>query len=857
MGDMMALFDELSEEIWGDEKFLKEFARLERANIALEFSAPSVDSVSMPEITRLLQCAFIFAGSTDGEHQDAAQRISTAAMRILGENDSVKEVFSLIQGRLKNFPSLMLAVGNNQAPVHAPMSLKYEFIKTRLQQTVIVSDGVEKVFTPFQLDSWRALEAGGSAAITGPTSAGKSYVLLAYIVEYFRKAASCSVVYVVPTRALINQVSDDVARELTSHGLAGVTVTAVPVDFGSSEGRKILYVLTQERFESLLNSNPSLQVDLVVVDEAQMIADDTRGVLLEAVIDRVVGTPKKGRFIFSGPMIENPAYFGSIFGLEKFQHSETARSPVTQNVVFLNYSAAPKSEISISSLQSPTVEAVKLPVPIRLLTDVDKVSYIGAMLGRNGSSIVYAAGKADAEKIAIKLSNDLRSFDSEEAEAGLSEEIQGLIKFVKKHVHKDYALVETLKRGVGFHYGHMPSLLRRELEEKFKEKKIPFLVCTSTLLYGLNLPAKNIFLHKPTTGRGIPISAPAFWNLAGRAGRLGKELEGNVFLIDYPIWESKPIGGNRSVKVETALKSTIVDNVDDFWDYLNNPAVSSEARSDLEMVLGKLVLDHRMGRLDETIGRYGSIDSIPFRNIKEKISSISADVDIPTHVLNKNMGVSIFRQKDLLDYLIKRLKSYQPSELIPAHPLGDFDVVRQNYLRAFKRIHTHLLNYPGKDKRHTFFAGLALRWMRGDPLPVLIESSIAYYKSREGGPSIAKIIRDTMQDIEDNLRFRYVKFFTCYNSLLEIALKQSGHDEFVDTIPDIPLFLEMGGSSGAMINLMALGLSRTSAEALSDYLTDKDASLEDLRKWLQQQDFRKFDISDVCIREIEQLLVRI
>jgi superfamily II RNA helicase len=83
----------------------------------------------------------------------------------------------------------------------------------------------------------------------------------------------------------------------------------------------------------------------------------------------------------------------------------------------------------------------------------------------------------------------------------------------------------------------------------------------------MNLPARNIFLLKPTTGRGSPISGAGFWNLAGRAGRLGKELEGNVYLIDYDDWETKPVQETKDVTVTSALKSAMVDRSDDFWPF--------------------------------------------------------------------------------------------------------------------------------------------------------------------------------------------------------------------------------------------------------------------------------------------------
>jgi hypothetical protein len=292
--------------------------------------------------------------------------------------------------------------------------------------------------------------------------------------------------------------------------------------------------------------------------------------------------------------------------------------------------------------------------------------------------------------------------------------------------------------------------------------------------------------------------------------------------------------------------------------FLDDPGISSETNTTLETALGKLILDHRLERIDRTISRYFDAQSEnKLAQVGQKIERISMDIDLPTEVLNKNIGVSVFRQSDLLDYMIRRLKRGPPEELIPAHPLAEFDVALNSYRWAIKRIHTYLLMYPKGDRRHFFFAPLALRWMRGDPLPVLIDSAIRFNRGRGVARSTAVIIRETMENVEEHLRFRYVKYFTTYNSLLEVALKEKGMEGCIATIPNVPLYLEMGGSSGAMISLMALGLSRTSAESLAEYITDKDMSVEQVRNWLVAQNVERLDISPICIKEIQDLIGKI
>lgn len=803
MGDEMSFAGELAIEIWAEGAFHVDLAHLETANIRAELREggliDTLETVDVELVRRLVQAALVFAETDDDRYQDAAQRISTATLRLAGS--AASGLFTMIQGRLRNFPALRAADGRALPPLHAPMSLQYEFVRRRLGQTVTTGDDSEHVLTPFQLQSWKNLADGRSGALSGPTSAGKSYVLLLHLVERFRAGAVQTAAYVVPTRALINQVSDDAATALAGRGVRDVTITSVPVDLSSDEAGKLLYVVTQERLDALLITSPNLHLDLVVVDEAQMIADGSRGVLLESVMDRISNGPGKSQVVFSGPLIENPTYFGDLFGLSGFTTSISKRSPVTQNILFLDYVDQPEPKVSVKVLVEPegAAQVATVDLPVRLLTYLDRLSYMSLLFGRSGSSIVYAGGKSEAEKIAMKIAIDLPA-DTARAEA-LSE----LIGFVKKHVHKEYALVATLEKGVGFHYGHMPSLLRKQLEDHFRDRKIHYLVCTSTLLYGLNLPARNIFLSKPTTGRGIAISGPDFWNLSGRAGRMGKELEGNVFLIDYGSWERRPLNEGRGVSVTSALKTTIVDRADGLLAFLNDSSISSDASPELEITLGKLVLDQRVGRLDRTLGRYAlSANADMLRAIRERIEQISATVDIPTQVLNANIGVSIFRQADLLNYMVLRLKQLAPEELMPAHPLGEFDDVLANHRRAFKRIHTYLLKYASGDRRHNFFAPLALRWMRGDPLPVLIDASIRYHHRQKDGKSVASIIRETMENVEQELRFRYVKYFTCYNSLLRVALQRADKADYIKNIPEIPLFLEVGGSSGAMINLMAL-----------------------------------------------------
>jgi replicative superfamily II helicase len=73
---------------------------------------------------------------------------------------------------------------------------------------------------------------------------------------------------------------------------------------------------------------------------------------------------------------------------------------------------------------------------------------------------------------------------------------------IKKHIHPDYTLAAMIRKGIAFHYGKMPTFLREALESAFREGHVKFLVCTTTLFEGINLPARNVFIDTPRGARG-------------------------------------------------------------------------------------------------------------------------------------------------------------------------------------------------------------------------------------------------------------------------------------------------------------------------------------------------------------------
>src|SRR5262249_26179721 len=149
-------------------------------------------------------------------------------------------------------------------------------------------------------------------------------------------------------------------------------------------------------------------------------------------------------------------------------------------------------------------------------------------------------------------------------------------------------------------------MVRQEIETAFWAGDLDYLVCTSTLLQGVNLPAKNRFVLNPTKGQNAPMDSADFWNLAGRAGRLRQEFQGNIFLIDYEFWPRKVLNGPKDITITSAIESALRVRRDELMDTIQtNEKRLRKRQIDLDTAFVRLFSDMKDGVLPRTLTRSG------------------------------------------------------------------------------------------------------------------------------------------------------------------------------------------------------------------------------------------------------------
>lgn len=485
------------------------------------------------------------------------------------------------------------------------------------------------------------------------------------------------------------------------------------------------------------------------------------------------------------------------------------------------------------------------------------MSYVALALGKSeDGTLVYANRASDAEKIANQIYDGLDAM-GEVSDEPIDPDLQDLSDFCRTSIHPRFKLNQFAKRGVAFHYGNMPTILRNEIERLFRLGKIRFPVCTSTLVEGVNLACRTIILRGPKKGLGKPMLAQDFWNLAGRAGRWGADFYGNIVCVDSTkenVWPSGiPQKTAYPIKRET---EEVLSKVQDVIRYIVARIDSDGGVYDeqLEPVSAYLMSwRSRAGTiLDAPSVRRAANDDIA--ELEEVVGRAFENIAIPEAIIEAHPSITALSMQSLLNDFERH---EGPLEyLLPPYP-GDSDVA-QGLQRIFERIDRTLAPvFPG-EKLQWAVAFTTSDWMKGYKLGRMIKSAEdrEREKSEDGEINFAKIIRETMGFIEEFARFKAPKYLSAYLDILRLHYDRSGRgEEFPKDLP-FDLYLEFGVNSSAMLAFISLGLSRTSAIELGDFLGRDELSEQEALDYLLSEDWVGLDIPNLVKREIREVARR-
>ncbi len=594
------------------------------------------------------------------------------------------------------------------------------------------------VLSAFQKKVWNAIDQHSRLGISAATSAGKSFVLVNKIIDIMLKKKG-EVVYVVPTISLINQVSTDLKKIINKYNLGNFNILQGYADKYATSDQHTIYVLTQERALSALSHEDAFKnLSLLIIDEVQNIEkvsgeDDERSSDMFAVINEFENSIDPERIIISGPRIKNvDTLVKQLFGGKGHHISDEAEH--VPPVINLTYSFHRDSK-KIYFHQYSTIDKE----PQKLLLDgkqdlfdgifkkkrytpkvYDVISGFLSRLDDNSGTIVFSPTKREAVKTSLALSERIALEET-------APEIKSLIEYLKETVHPNYSMILTVSKGVGYHHAGVPHHVRLSIEKAFSKKIIKTLVCTTTLMQGVNLPAKNIIARNPDlfiqNRDGVERLTPyEFANLRGRAGRLMKDFIGRAIILDEPSFadSSIDIAEYPEKEVKAGFEERFNANKKDIVNSLVNgeKIIEEKSYNDLTIYIRRIVLKYGEAAKKRLKLVGIEISDAEIHKVEDQLKNLSIPKDICTR--NHHWDPLV------LDYLWHEIKANNwtklPSTPMEGNFVNDFiSVIEKMQSEVPYYFNKYLKGYDAKSKRTKSMLIAAKKWALGSKLKEIID----------------------------------------------------------------------------------------------------------------------------------------
>ena len=420
------------------------------------------------------------------------------------------------------------------------------------------------------------VERDDNVVVSAPTASGKTALAEAAICRTL--AAGGTALFLAPLRALTNEKEAEWDR-FESLGYSVYVVTGERELTPRRAERADILVMTPEKADSATRKHDSprysfmTDIDCCVIDEVHLLDSDRRGAVLEVTISRLrrLCAPRIVALSATMQNVEDVAEWLDAPEECTFEFGEEYR-PVPLSATVETYA---HGENAFADKYRRLYRALDLAQP---------------HIVDGGQALVFVASRQDTVRAAEKARDELA-----ERDVGISS--RGDFDF---HTDASELSNDTLRQsvvdGVGFHHAGLSKADKDRVEEWFKAGKIQLLFSTSTLAWGVNLPARCVVirdtkLHDPLEGE-VDMSPLDILQMLGRAGRPGYDDAGYAHVIcdgadadkyRQLLRDGKPIESRLAEELDSHLNAEIalgvVDDIEDVMTWLETTFYYARAAS--------------------------------------------------------------------------------------------------------------------------------------------------------------------------------------------------------------------------------------------------------------------------------------
>ena len=359
---------------------------------------------------------------------------------------------------------------------------------------------------------------GQSLVVTSPTSSGKTFVgEMAAMRSAF---AGKRVLYLTPLRALAEEKYETFRARYGTYGVKVAVATRDRREFDQDieQGDFHLAVLVYEKLAQLLVRHPHVlhSVALVVVDELQMLGDPERGSGLELTLTKLLSSEPRPQLLGLSAVLREAEQVAEWLDADLLLQDERPVELYRGVVLggrfrYRTYNTGEEGEEQLAAIESDDPHEI-LFANVKYFTQKDD------------QVLIFLKGKRDTVQCALELAEAAKLSPAKDALAALEPLEETSLKA---------QLRDAFSGGIAFHHADLTAAERSIVESAYRRGEVRVIACTTTLAFGVNLPASTVFIEavkwdidkRTGTAIEIPLSWAEYENISGRAGRLGLDVE--------------------------------------------------------------------------------------------------------------------------------------------------------------------------------------------------------------------------------------------------------------------------------------------------------------------------------------------
>ena len=341
---------------------------------------------------------------------------------------------------------------------------------------------------PHQEESLLEILDGKHVIAATPTGSGKSMIALA--AHFVSMAHGGRSYYTAPLKALVSEKFFDLVALFGADNVGMVTG-----DVSLNAGAPIICCTAEILANQALRDGPTLDADMVVMDEFHFYGDPQRGWAWQVPLLELT----KAQFVAMSATLGDTSRF------EAAWKERTGR------------------EVAL-------VDDAERPVPLEFEYVVDRLEDTVERLLAEGRWPVYIVHFAQKDAVETAQSFDKAKLVDAEKRERIATELQS-VSFGRGF---GQTLRGLLAQGIGVHHAGMLPRYRRLVERLTQQGLLPIVCGTDTLGVGINVPIRTVLLTslvKFDGERMRHLSAREFHQIAGRAGRAGFDTVGFVRVL--------------------------------------------------------------------------------------------------------------------------------------------------------------------------------------------------------------------------------------------------------------------------------------------------------------------------------------